>query len=160
MIGYEIEDSPDNNLSYSVSLTTLINTLVIVVAFGGDPYFVIGQNGPQTYKFGYDTRPKETPPTAGPTRAPESPGVPRLMREESRLEDGTVVGRYGYTDPFGVFRVVKYVAGPNGYYAFEDIGGASSSNIPLFFRATARQKEESQKLGKLTEKEKVRNRWR
>lgn len=41
-----------------------------------------------------------------------------------------------------MFRVVKYVAGPSGYYAFEDIGGASSSNVPLFFRATARQKEQ------------------
>ncbi|RWS05161.1 cell wall protein IFF6-like protein, partial [Dinothrombium tinctorium] len=103
-----------------------INILIITAAFGLNYYFVIGSNGTQTYQFGYDTTQQD--------------GAPRLMREEGRLSDGTVIGRYGYTDPFGVFRVVKYAAGPNGYYAFEDVGGASSSE-PLFFKATARQKE-------------------
>lgn len=63
------------------------------------------------------------------------------MREESRLSDGTVVGRYGYTDPFGVFRIVQYVAGHNGYYATEDIAGSSPST-PQYFKATARQVDE------------------
>jgi hypothetical protein len=63
------------------------------------------------------------------------------MREETRLADGTVVGRYGYTDPFGVFRMVQYVAGLNGYYATEDIGGSSPST-PQYFKATARQVDE------------------
>ena len=61
------------------------------------------------------------------------------MREETRSSDGTVMGRYGYTDPFGIFRIVQYIAGPQGYYATEDIAGSSSSS--LLFKATARQIE-------------------
>lgn len=55
-------------------------------------------------------------------RSKEKKGA-RLMREESRLADGTVIGRYGYTDPFNVFRIVQYVAGADGYFAAEDVGG-------------------------------------
>ena len=67
--------------------------------------------------------------------------APRLMREETRLPDGTVTGRYGYTDPFGVFRVVKYVSGNNGYYATEEIGEQVTSSTPHYFKATAPQVE-------------------
>lgn len=89
-------------------------------------YFIVGGDGEKkTYSFGFDSIAKD---------------APRLLREEIRRPDGTVVGRYGYTDPFGVFRIVKYVAGPHGYYATEDIGGtSSSSNKNYFFKATARQ---------------------
>lgn len=67
--------------------------------------------------------------------------APRLMREEKRLSDGTVTGRYGYTDPFGVFRVVKYVSGNGGYYATEEIGDYVTSSTPQYYKATAPQME-------------------
>jgi hypothetical protein len=50
------------------------------------------------------------------------------MREETRLADGTLIVRYGYMDPFGVFRMVQYVANLNSYYVTED---SSSSTILL-----------------------------
>ena len=68
--------------------------------------------------------------------------APRLMREEKRLSDGTVQGRYGYTDPFGVFRVVKYVSGNGGYYATEEIGEYVTSSTPQYYKATAPQMED------------------
>ncbi|RWS22665.1 uncharacterized protein B4U80_08825 [Leptotrombidium deliense] len=116
-----------NKLCAIWAIIFLSNALLTSIAFALNYYFVIGTDGPSTYQFGYDT-------------PPDNNGAPRLMREEGRMADGTVIGRYGYTDPFGVFRIVKYAAGPNGYYAFEDVGGASSS-VPLFFKATASQKE-------------------
>ncbi|CAG2108454.1 unnamed protein product [Medioppia subpectinata] len=93
-----------------------------------------GTHLPNTYHFGYDSQAKDSP---------------RLMREESRLPDGTVRGRYGYTDPFGVFRIVKYVSGNNGYYATEEIGEypapaltSTSTSTPHYFKATAPQVED------------------
>ena len=60
------------------------------------------------------------------------------MREEKRLSDGTVVGRYGYSDPFGRFRQVTYAAGPLGYFAFENV--KSLESLDLFSKTTALQK--------------------
>lgn len=113
--------------------TIYLLTIVVGLVLGSPYHFVLGTNGSSsTYNFGYDTRDQ--------SGDGEEHG-PRLMREETRLADGTVVGRYGYTDPFGVFRQVKYVAGPNGYYAYEDVGGSGSTSLPLFFKATARQRD-------------------
>ncbi|XP_074593245.1 uncharacterized protein LOC141848985 isoform X2 [Brevipalpus obovatus] len=116
-----------------------IITIAISLVYAGSYHFVLGENGSSTYNFGYDTN-HESSDADGNNKQDHGP---RLMREETRLADGTVVGRYGYTDPFGVFRQVEYVAGPNGYYAYEDVGGGGgSTTLPLFFKATARQREQ------------------
>ena len=109
----------------------MITVVLLIGLVSGSSHFILGQEYTRkTYNFSYDTGDELKLAADGP----------RLMRQESRLPDGTVLGRYGYTDPFGVFRQVEYVAGPDGYYAYEDVGGKSSSSIPLFFKATARQK--------------------
>lgn len=105
----------------------------------GNSYMSITRDGSNRYQFGFDTGPTPVPgpPTdqgslaavgPGPVRPAGKRASPRLMREESRLEDGTVVGRYGYTDPFNVFRIVQYVAGPDGYFATEDVGAVNSES--------------------------------
>lgn len=83
-------------------------------------YLTIARDGSNRYEFGYDT-------ATGSQDKKTQRGEPRLMREESRLEDGTVIGRYGYTDPFNVFRIVQYVAGADGYFATEDVGAPVAS---------------------------------
>lgn len=86
----------------------------------GNSYMSMARDGSSRYEFGFDTSRRNES-----TRQPEVGGsraAPRLMREEMRLEDGTVIGRYGYTDPFNVFRIVQYVAGEDGYFATEDVG--------------------------------------
>lgn len=113
-------------------------TVTVALTWAGSYHFVLGSNGSSTYNFGYDTKQEHEGVEAGP----------RLMREETRLSDGTVVGRYGYTDPFGVFRQVEYVAGPNGYYAYEDVGGRrGAGSLPLLFKATARQRDAGRMAG-------------
>lgn len=94
-------------------------------SFHGGPdnsYMSISRDGSNRYEFGFDTGSARAPPEVGARRAQA-----RLMREESRLADGTVIGRYGYTDPFNVFRVVQYVAGQDGYFATEDVGAMAQS---------------------------------
>lgn len=90
----------------------------------GNTYMSITRDGSNRYEFGFDTA-KAQPQTDLPK---DQAKRPRLMREESRLEDGTVIGRYGYTDPFNVFRIVQYVAGPDGYFASEDVGALDDNN--------------------------------
>jgi len=40
-----------------------------------------------------------------------------MRREESKDDKGVVRGSYSYTDPFGIFRVVEYIADENGFRA-------------------------------------------
>ncbi|XP_076319639.1 uncharacterized protein LOC143230562 [Tachypleus tridentatus] len=83
----------------------LMLALLLPLATATQSYFKIGPLGTDTYSFGYDVNePRE---------------APRLLREETRLEDGTVIGRYGYSDPTGSFRMYRYHAGPEGYFASE-----------------------------------------
>ncbi|XP_015787728.1 uncharacterized protein LOC107364801 isoform X2 [Tetranychus urticae] len=125
-------------MAFTIYLLAFAVSLVLPSPY----HFVLGTsngiNGTSTYNFGYDTR--DHPGGSGSGAVDNGP---RLMREETRLPDGTVIGRYGYTDPFGVFRQVKYVAGSTGYYAYEDVTGGSggSTSLPLFFKATARQRD-------------------
>jgi hypothetical protein len=67
-------------------LTVGVLAVLLAVALASDqPYFIRGNSAvQQTYSFGYDT-----------TSGHKDDGQPRLMREEQRLEDGTVIGRYG-----------------------------------------------------------------
>jgi len=44
----------------------------------------------------------------------------RQFRDETRNSDGTVVGKYGYQDPSGALRIVKYTAGKDGFVATGD----------------------------------------
>jgi hypothetical protein len=44
----------------------------------------------------------------------------RQFRDETRSSDGTVVGKYGYQDPSGALRIVKYTAGKDGFVAAGD----------------------------------------
>lgn len=53
------------------------------------------------YTFGYDTGPDD------------SSGH---FRQEERLEDGSVRGRYGYTDPNGLVKIVDYFADESGFH--------------------------------------------
>ncbi|KAL1419372.1 hypothetical protein MTO96_005446 [Rhipicephalus appendiculatus] len=52
-----------------------------------------------SYKFGYDTG-----------------GQQQHFRQEERTSDGTVRGRYGFTDANGYLRVIEYVADETGYH--------------------------------------------
>lgn len=87
-------------------------------------YWSMSRDGSDRYKFGFDT---EASKIVNEEDKSKKEG-PRLMREESRLADGTVIGRYGYTDPFNVFRIVQYVAGADGYFAAEDVGGLENTS--------------------------------
>ncbi|OQR70614.1 hypothetical protein BIW11_11524, partial [Tropilaelaps mercedesae] len=53
------------------------------------------------YSFGYDT-------------GPENPSG--HFRLEERMEDGSVRGRYGYTDPNGLLKIVEYFADDSGFH--------------------------------------------
>lgn len=99
----------------------------------GNSYMSLSRDGSNRYEFGFDTdksqrqtqeeRAQQQQQLQQESEKPkERQKSPRLMREETRLEDGTVIGRYGYTDPFNVFRIVQYVAGADGYFATEDVG--------------------------------------
>jgi Insect cuticle protein len=57
--------------------------------------------GPGTYAFGYDIDDAQT----GNTQ----------FREEERLPNGTVIGKYGYVEPDGNIHVVNYIADERGY---------------------------------------------
>ncbi|KAG1684097.1 Adult-specific rigid cuticular protein 12.4 [Nymphon striatum] len=59
------------------------------------------------YKFGFDTGTSE---------------LGRVFRQEKKLDDGTVIGRYGYVDANGKQRIVNYSAGKDGFQATGDIG--------------------------------------
>lgn len=87
-------------------------------------YWSMSRDGSDRYQFGFDTEAV----SRAQREAASNGDKPRLLREESRLADGTVIGRYGYTDPFNVFRTVQYVAGADGYFAAEDVGGVDSQN--------------------------------
>jgi len=63
-------------------------------------YVEIGPSLKGDYKFGYDTG-------SGPAG--------QSFREETRLDDGTVKGAYGYVDANGKQRIVRYTAGKNGF---------------------------------------------
>ncbi|XP_076336497.1 adult-specific rigid cuticular protein 11.9-like [Tachypleus tridentatus] len=56
---------------------------------------------PSGYQFRYDTR--------------DSGGPAKIFREEKRGMDGTVIGKYGYEDPYGILQVVNYRVGEAGY---------------------------------------------
>ena len=75
---------------------------------GGRLQFAIsGQQGPNSYRFGYDT----------------GTGLNRVFRFEERDAYGVVHGRYGYYDSTGKHRIVNYSAHPKyGYKAEGDFG--------------------------------------
>jgi len=70
-------------------------------------FAIHGQQGPHTYRFGYDT----------------GKGPDRTFRFEERDQYGVVHGRYGYYDQTGKFRIVNYSAHPeHGFKAEGDFG--------------------------------------
>jgi len=70
-------------------------------------FAIHGQQGPHTYRFGYDT----------------GHGPDRKFRFEERDAYGVVNGRYGYYDQTGKFRIVNYSAHPeHGFKAEGDFG--------------------------------------
>ncbi|XP_076371784.1 uncharacterized protein LOC143257248 isoform X2 [Tachypleus tridentatus] len=56
--------------------------------------------GVGSYKFGYNT----------------GLSVGQSFREEERTPDGTVLGKWGYVDPFRVLRVTEYRADDSGFH--------------------------------------------
>lgn len=52
--------------------------------------------------------------TFGSDAGPEDPSG--HFRQEERLEDGSVRGRYGYTDPNGLIKIVDYFADESGFH--------------------------------------------
>jgi hypothetical protein len=132
-------DQPESSRRASLKPATFVS------GGSGNSYMSMTHDGSNRYDFGFDTSGQQQRPAgqqasanttpagaaAGQQRQPAATAdrrSPRLMREESRLEDGTVIGRYGYTDPFNVFRIVQYVAGPDGYFASEDVGALEASD--------------------------------
>lgn len=70
-------------------------------------FAISGQQGPNSYRFGYDT----------------GKGAHRVFRIEERDAEGIIHGRYGYYDPTGKFRIVNYSAHPKyGFQAEGDFG--------------------------------------
>ncbi|CAG4941717.1 unnamed protein product [Parnassius apollo] len=69
-------------------------------------YFNRVQGYPGAYTFGYDI---------------SDPGTGNMQyRNEERYPNGTVVGSYGYLDPFGSTRRYQYVADEKGYRVIND----------------------------------------
>ncbi|XP_077539309.1 larval cuticle protein 16/17-like [Haemaphysalis longicornis] len=64
-------------------------------------YMVQDHAGKGSYKFGYDT---------GEGARQQN------FRQEERTSDGTVRGRYGFTDANGYLRVIEYIADDTGYH--------------------------------------------
>ncbi|KAK8761607.1 hypothetical protein V5799_027129 [Amblyomma americanum] len=64
-------------------------------------YLVQEHAGQGSYKFGYDTG---------------EGAQQQNFRQEERTSDGTVRGRYGFTDANGYLRVIEYVADETGYH--------------------------------------------
>ncbi|XP_013178197.1 PREDICTED: cuticle protein 16.8-like [Papilio xuthus] len=65
------------------------------------PTHYYGQGGPGSYSFGYEVS------------DPETGNI--QYRKEERFPNGTVIGSYGYLDPFGRTRNYQYVADGDGY---------------------------------------------
>ncbi|KPJ09785.1 hypothetical protein RR48_13419 [Papilio machaon] len=65
------------------------------------PTHYYGKGDPGSYSFGYDVS------------DPETDNI--QYRKEERFPNGTVVGSYGYLDPFGRTRRYQYVADGDGY---------------------------------------------
>jgi len=64
-----------------------------------------GQEGPHSYRFGYDT----------------GTGYNRQFRYEARDANGVLHGRYGYYDQEGKLQIVNYTADPvKGFHAEGD----------------------------------------
>jgi len=64
-----------------------------------------GQEGPNSYRYGYDT----------------GNGFNRQFRYEERSNEGYVKGRYGFYDEYGKLKVVNYEADPiHGFHAEGD----------------------------------------
>ncbi|XP_076373795.1 uncharacterized protein LOC143258548 [Tachypleus tridentatus] len=63
-------------------------------------YMIRNHLGFGTYKYGYDTG-------SGPNQS---------FRQEERAENGTVRGRWGYVDSYGMLRVTEYLADATGYH--------------------------------------------
>ncbi|XP_076340525.1 uncharacterized protein LOC143241008 [Tachypleus tridentatus] len=63
-------------------------------------YFIQNYAGFGTYKYGYDTG-------SGPGQS---------FKHEERAENGSVLGRWGYIDPYGYLRVTEYLADATGYH--------------------------------------------
>ena len=85
-------------------------TLVVTAVHGADyvhnPIHYHSQADSGAYNYGYDT---------GLFGAHQ-------FHQETKNADGTVNGRYGYTDPDGKLRLVYYIAGPGiGYNVVKDI---------------------------------------
>lgn len=80
-------------------------------------YVNIGADLAGDYKFGYDTGKGQTG---------------QSFREETRLPDGTVRGAYGYVDPSGQQRIVRYTAGKEGFKVDSDSpSGAAAAAAPV-----------------------------
>ncbi|KAL1498359.1 hypothetical protein ABEB36_009171 [Hypothenemus hampei] len=65
---------------------------------------MVGQDGPMSYKWGYDT----------------GKGHNRQFRFEERDKEGVVKGQYGYYDKEGRFRMMKYRAHPHLGFHMEE----------------------------------------
>lgn len=65
-------------------------------------FFLQGQDRPQPFDFGYNV---------------QDEFGNNQFRQEKGDESGSVQGSYGYTDAYGVFRKVHYVADQNGFRA-------------------------------------------
>ncbi|KAH6928112.1 hypothetical protein HPB50_012101 [Hyalomma asiaticum] len=61
--------------------------------------YLVQDNAGGSYKFGYDTGAEQ-----------------QNFRQEERTSDGTVHGRYGFTDANGYLRVIEYIADETGYH--------------------------------------------
>ncbi|XP_008193009.2 larval cuticle protein 1 [Tribolium castaneum] len=74
-------------------------------------------SGPGTYAFGYDID--------------DSGSGNVQFRNEERHPNGTVTGSYGYVDPEGRVRIVRYIADQRGYRATVEEGPDLSMLKPL-----------------------------
>ncbi|XP_066248347.1 uncharacterized protein [Euwallacea similis] len=66
-------------------------------------FHMVGQDGPMSYKWGYDT----------------GRGPNRQFRFEERDKEGVVKGQYGYYDTKGKFRMMNYLAHPETGFHME-----------------------------------------
>lgn len=84
-------------------------------------FSIAGQQGPNSYRFGYDTGKGYVKQTDGSLTCKfEIKYLPfvvccrpdRTFRIEERDAAGVIHGRYGFYDPSGKFRIVNYSAHP------------------------------------------------
>ncbi|XP_075232591.1 uncharacterized protein LOC142330981 [Lycorma delicatula] len=95
----------NNNENHHTAASDINEQITSETGFSGQPqtdgqrveFQMHGQNGPKSYKFGFDT----------------GKGHNRQFRYEERDKDGHVKGHYGYYDKEGKLQVVNYEADPH-----------------------------------------------